>query len=438
MCKACGVEHPIDSFEQYKLSDGITVKLRTECKSTRAAKRKANVKEAPKKDRSSFPLPEACVRCGKGPTEVTFKFRSDTLAGGYRNECNTCYNSKRYCEEFRRRRREADEMAFLARNAATAAEWRRKNPDAVKQQQLLEQTIPERKLKALVTYAKCKNIQVFMEDVEALTAKFSEPCFYCMYTPSDGIKLNGLDRVHAKGAYSDINTVPCCATCNAIKASHSIDSFLHHARKMYAYSCLDIIIDTNGQRVLPSAFGGRAELRDLEKTKDDHLTDDQRIELWASLCYLCGRGPALGIDRIDSTGDYTVDNVKPCCSSCNYFKKDMSPIEIKTHVAYINAHTAMWGLGEDKLISNLGKEQVPVAAYDSDGTMKMMFPSVSTAARMIGSTSKNPIVQSIGNHGYKWQWVTHSTFFDSKFSKTEAEAFILSARHLEVRRHKYA
>jgi hypothetical protein len=36
----------------------------------------------------------------------------------------------------------------------------------------------------------------------------------------------------------------------------------------------------------------------------------------------------------------------------------MSPIEIKTHVAYINAHTAMWGLGEDKLISNLGKEQV--------------------------------------------------------------------------------
>ncbi len=173
-------------------------------------------------------------------------------------------------------------------------------------------------------------------------------------------------------------------------------------------------------------------------TKEDHLTIDERIELWASACYLCGREPALGIDRIDSTAHYTMDNVAPCCSSCNYFKRDMSPIEIKTHIAYIYNYTAMWGLGEDKLISNCGKEKVPVAAYDANGTTKMVFPSVATAAARIGCNCE-VIANSMGDdrfcYGSKWREISHATFFDSSFPKDAVKAFIQHARDHVKRRN---
>ena len=66
-------------------------------------------------------------------------------------------------------------------------------------------------------------------------------------------------------------------------------------------------------------------------------------------CYLCGRAPALGIDRLDSTKHYTLDNVASCCSQCNYMKKDLLPLEFQTHVVHVFTHTAMWCLTDDKL-----------------------------------------------------------------------------------------
>ena len=429
MCKACGVEHDINAFEHLKQKDG-TKKPRSECKAAIAARRKAKVQAAPKKNPSDFPMPDACITCGKSYPEVQFKFRTDTLAGGWRAECNDHYNEKGYDVAYRKRQREADEAAYLARNAATHLAWARAHPEAMREQQLLQQTVPDRKFKALVTYAKSKDIEVVMEDLDGLKAKFSEPCFYCTYTPGAGAKLNGLDRVDPKGTYSDVNTVACCSTCNSIKASHSVDSFVHHARKMYAFSCGDIALDTE-RSALPAAFGGRADLCELEKTKEDHLTIEERVQLWASPCYLCGREPALGIDRLDSTGHYVADNVAPCCSSCNYFKKDLSPIEIKTHITYIYNHTAMWGLGEDKLISNLGKEQVPVAACDASGAMRMAFPSVATAARII-KCSPNAIYDSrdIGCfcRGFKWKALSHRAFFEFRIDKAAVIAFVHAAR----------
>ena len=39
-------------------------------------------------------------------------------------------------------------------------------------------------------------------------------------------------------------------------------------------------------------------------------------------CYLCGRLPSGGIDRVDSEEGYdTPGNTRPCCSDCNYAKR---------------------------------------------------------------------------------------------------------------------
>ena len=47
------------------------------------------------------------------------------------------------------------------------------------------------------------------------------------------------------------------------------------------------------------------------------LTDDQAFEAMKKPCTYCGKPGLSGIDRKDSTRDYTLDNSVPCCYSCN-------------------------------------------------------------------------------------------------------------------------
>ncbi len=47
-------------------------------------------------------------------------------------------------------------------------------------------------------------------------------------------------------------------------------------------------------------------------------------------CYYCGAPHALGIDRLDNSAGYVVSNAVPCCSACNYAKRDM------TEAAFLN------------------------------------------------------------------------------------------------------
>ena len=74
------------------------------------------------------------------------------------------------------------------------------------------------------------------------------------------------------------------------------------------------------------------------------LTKEQFVVITSSNCYYCGIEPSKtyntkkangglivrgsytynGIDRIDSTIGYIIDNCVPCCKNCNYAKNDMS------------------------------------------------------------------------------------------------------------------
>jgi hypothetical protein len=77
------------------------------------------------------------------------------------------------------------------------------------------------------------------------------------------------------------------------------------------------------------------------------LTDAQFEELITSDCFYCGAPPveiparkghfkfpgsAGGIDRIDSSKGYTIDNCRPCCSSCNYMKSADSDLKFLENV----------------------------------------------------------------------------------------------------------
>lgn len=53
---------------------------------------------------------------------------------------------------------------------------------------------------------------------------------------------------------------------------------------------------------------------------DFNLTEEQTEELINKPCFYCGQEHSDGIDRLDSSKPYTIDNCVPCCFVCNRMK----------------------------------------------------------------------------------------------------------------------
>jgi len=74
-----------------------------------------------------------------------------------------------------------------------------------------------------------------------------------------------------------------------------------------------------------------------------HLTNEQIAQLTKQPCHYCGAEPSQvcgdekmygnyiynGIDRVDNTKGYTIDNVVPCCGACNRAKDVMTIDEFR-------------------------------------------------------------------------------------------------------------
>ncbi len=78
------------------------------------------------------------------------------------------------------------------------------------------------------------------------------------------------------------------------------------------------------------------------------LTRDQMSELMDKPCFYCGAEPSnslvqhgkqirpyQGIDRLDNSKGYVMDNIVPCCIICNKMKKAMNETEFMSHVRAI-------------------------------------------------------------------------------------------------------
>lgn len=49
-------------------------------------------------------------------------------------------------------------------------------------------------------------------------------------------------------------------------------------------------------------------------------------------CYYCGDKKLIGVDRIKSNEGYIKENCVPCCSMCNYFKRNYTIEQFLNHV----------------------------------------------------------------------------------------------------------
>lgn len=94
-----------------------------------------------------------------------------------------------------------------------------------------------------------------------------------------------------------------------------------------------------GKQIVFGAYRKSASARGI----DFALTFDDVVRLTSQDCFYCGTPPAAvtaqgkspeqrkhaayvhnGIDRVDSSAGYCIDNCVPCCSHCNYAKRDLS------------------------------------------------------------------------------------------------------------------
>jgi hypothetical protein len=75
------------------------------------------------------------------------------------------------------------------------------------------------------------------------------------------------------------------------------------------------------QRERLRRYKNNAKTRSLSWKLDDQFA----VELMDKECFYCGAEatPMNGIDRIDSSDDYLIPNVVPCCQICNRAKSDL-------------------------------------------------------------------------------------------------------------------
>lgn len=282
--------------------------------------------------------PEKCIMCN-----ILFDkelFILDFKNQKYKDICLQCYSKTKRYERYRFRKRLENEEEYLKHNAEAHKKWADDNKDKIKEQQYKNKIIPHRKLCQIRQSAKLRNIYFKEEDFEKMESKLNECCYYCGYKHNE--YLNGLDRVDNSIGYIDNNTVSCCIDCNMMKCTYNINVFINHIRKIYIFNN-DIKKDEEIiVKKLKSMHLKRHDNTYKKSSKNDLLNMVQRKNIMNMKCYICDKDPPNGIDRYDSSLDYTIENSKPCCSICNYIKKDYKYDDFLNHIKNIYEYTKFW------------------------------------------------------------------------------------------------
>jgi hypothetical protein len=128
----------------------------------------------------------------------------------------------------------------------------------------------------------------------------------------------------------------CQCECGGVRYAHITD-----LRNSIRLACKDCSPPRPNRR-FPDQMGLKRKLyrRYVSGAKKRgilfELTLQNVVDITQQSCYYCGTVPNTemrmvydtllynGIDRVDNNKGYTLDNVVPCCSACNYSKKEHS------------------------------------------------------------------------------------------------------------------
>jgi hypothetical protein len=216
---------------------------------------------------------------------------------------------------------------------------------------------------------------------EVIKATITQNCKYCGIPPLQIIQneygngdliYNGIDRIDNTKDYNPDNIVPCCDFCNHLKSNMHIEDFYQWVAAVYENLNLatyypDKLLHKE-IKIKPFTNNNWAAFNRL---KNDYIKSEEikGIKLLisdevfkttiAQDCFYCNRPPLQrihtvdshddliynGIDRIDNSKDYTSDNIRPCCSTCNYAKNSYTETEFCMQIKKIYEHRKALGYG---------------------------------------------------------------------------------------------
>jgi len=89
------------------------------------------------------------------------------------------------------------------------------------------------------------------------------------------------------------------------------------------------------------------------------LTFEQFMTFWQKPCYYCGdKMENIGLDRIDNTKGYKLENIVSCCKICNFLKRDFTQEVFVNQCLKISKMSISQGLAQqkDELLKRIGIE----------------------------------------------------------------------------------
>jgi len=240
----------------------------------------------------------------------------------------------------RAKRAAKDIDGYLQHNANVMKNWRNRNPEKMAEANRKRRESIEAHFKIYQRSARLKKL-AFTFSEEEFKELVIKPCYYCDLLDEKG--FNGIDRMNQREGYIQSNCVSCCALCNWMKGSLDSATFIKRIRHIHSF--YNNIGNTRHSECFPDAkcvsyasYRNRAEKKELEFsiTKDDYNTIIQQD------CYLCGKKSTdtntNGIDRVDNTIGYTLENCKACCKECNHMKNQYTLEELIAKIGNINGY----------------------------------------------------------------------------------------------------
>jgi hypothetical protein len=226
--------------------------------------------------------------------------------------------------KYRQKKRAEDEESYLARNAEVHRRWHGANRDHVAE---WSRNNLNRRWSSIVLSAEKRglSLDITVEEFETLAV---QPCFYCGERDPD-FPFFGMDRLDNSKGYTMDNVVTCCEPCNTMKTCLDPITLLDRVE--------DVLFAQDHKQESTahpeSWYNSRAApmwsryttRMTMKPTMTHALTEVEFNHLIQQPCFFClSTSRFRGIDRLDNDRGYTITNVVPACSACNYLKNDLS------------------------------------------------------------------------------------------------------------------
>lgn len=230
---------------------------------------------------------------------------------------------KKYYVAYREKKKQEDIDAYRKHNAELMKAWRNKNKEHVSAWKKKNSNARYISIKQQATL---KGIQ-WNDDMTKNVCfdMIQSSCFYC--DRNDPECLNGIDRMDNSKGYSIENCVPCCKYCNFMKKALDAHTFVE--RCVHIATCQGHGEKTYKDNWRPSKhtpFDGykkRAHMKGLAF----EINEEDFFNICSAPCFYCHRQNTYyhsnGIDRIDNSIGYIMNNCVSCCAECNSMKADM-------------------------------------------------------------------------------------------------------------------